>query len=162
MYKIIMLTGLATKLALCSLVSCAVVDSQARVLDRGSAAHWDTITIHLLKGNAAQAIAQLSKETGQAIGYDRKMLQLERISIAQKTFQHASFEEVLAYILNGTNIQSKRVLGGVVLVKNGNKQELYDLKLQLVDRTKQPIRGASVRIPLTGESALSNADGEVT
>lgn len=162
MYKIIKLTGLATKLALCSLVSCAVVDSQARVLDRGSAAHWDTINIHLLNGNAAQAIAQLSKETGQAIGYDRKMLQLERISIAQKTFQHASFEEVLAYILKGTNIQSKRVLGGVVLVKNGNKQELYDLKLQLVDRTKQPIRGASVRIPLTGESALSNADGEVT
>lgn len=162
MYKIIKLTGLATKLALCSLVSCAVVDSQARVLDRGSAAHWDTITIHLLNGNAAQAIAQLSKVTGQAIGYDRKMLQLERISIAQKTFQHASFEEVLAYILKGTNIQSKRVLGGVVLVKNGNKQELYDLKLQLVDRNKQPIRGASVRIPLTGESALSNADGEVT
>ncbi|WP_293879542.1 SusC/RagA family TonB-linked outer membrane protein [Sphingobacterium sp. UBA1498] len=162
MYKIIKLTGLATKLALCSLVSCAVVDSQARVLDRGSAAHWDTINIHLLNGNAAQAIAQLSKETGQAIGYDRKILQLERISIAQKTFQHASFEEVLAYILKGTNIQSKRVLGGVVLVKNGNKQELYDLKLQLVDRTKQPIRGASVRIPLTGESALSNADGEVT
>ena len=162
MYKIIKLTGLATKLALCSLVSCAVVDSQARVLDRGSAAHWDTITIHLLNGNAAQAIAQLSKVTGQAIGYDRKMLQLERISIAQKTFQHASFEEVLAYILKGTNIQSKRVLGGVVLVKNANKQELYDLKLQLVDRNKQPIRGASVRIPLTGESALSNADGEVT
>ena len=162
MYKIIKLTGLATKLALFSLVSCAVVDSQARVLDRGSAAHWDTITIHLLNGNAAQAIAQLSKVTGQAIGYDRKMLQLERISIAQKTFQHASFEEVLAYILKGTNIQSKRVLGGVVLVKNGNKQELYDLKLQLVDRNKQPIRGASVRIPLTGESALSNADGEVT
>lgn len=162
MYKIIKLTGLATKLALCSLVSCAVVDSQARVLDRGSAAHWDTITIHLLNGNAAQAIAQLSKVTGQAIGYDRKMLQLERISIAQKTFQHASFDEVLAYILKGTNIQSKRVLGGVVLVKNGNKQELYDLKLQLVDRNKQPIRGASVRIPLTGESALSNADGEVT
>ncbi|WP_367211020.1 SusC/RagA family TonB-linked outer membrane protein [Sphingobacterium sp. R2] len=162
MYKIIKLTGLATKLALCSLVSCAVVDSQARVLDRGSAAHWDTITIHLLNGNAAQAIAQLSKVTGQAIGYDRKMLQLERISIAQKTFQHASFEEVLAYILKGTNIQSKRVLGGVVLVKNGNKQELYDLKLQLVDRNKQPIRGASVRIPLTGESALSNADGDVT
>lgn len=162
MYKIIKLTGLATKLALCSLVSCAVVDSQARVLDRGSAAHWDTITIHLLNGNAAQTIAQLSKVTGQAIGYDRKMLQLERISIAQKTFQHASFEEVLAYILKGTNIQSKRVLGGVVLVKNGNKQELYDLKLQLVDRNKQPIRGASVRIPLTGESALSNADGEVT
>ncbi|MFC3352915.1 SusC/RagA family TonB-linked outer membrane protein [Sphingobacterium zeae] len=162
MYKIIKLTGLATKLALCSLVSCAVVDSQARVLDRGSAAHWDTITIHLLNGNAAQAIAQLSKATGQAIGYDRRMLQLERISIAQKTFQHASFEEVLAYILNGTNIQSKRVLGGVVLVKNENKQELYDLKLQLVDRTKQPIRGASVRIPLTGKSALSNADGEVT
>ncbi|WP_294345296.1 SusC/RagA family TonB-linked outer membrane protein [uncultured Sphingobacterium sp.] len=162
MYKIIKLTGLATKLALCSLVSCAVVDSQARVLDRGSAAHWDTITIHLLNGNAAQAIAQLSKVTGQAIGYDRKMLQLERISIAQRTFQHASFEEVLAYILKGTNIQSKRVLGGVVLVKNGNKQELYDLKLQLVDRNKQPIRGASVRIPLTGESALSNADGEVT
>ncbi len=162
MYKIIKLTGLATKLALCSLVSCAVVDSQARVLDRGSAAHWDTITIHLLNGNAAQAIAQLSKVTGQAIGYDRKMLQLERISIAQRTFQHASFEEVLAYILKGTNIQSKRVLGGVVLVKDGNKQELYDLKLQLVDRNKQPIRGASVRIPLTGESALSNADGEVT
>lgn len=162
MYKIIKLTGLATKLALCSLVSCAVVDSQARILDQGSAAHWDTITIHLLNGNAAQAIAQLSKVTGQAIGYDRKMLQLERISIAQKTFQHASFEEVLAYILKGTNIQSKRVLGGVVLVKNGNKQELYDLKLQLVDRIKQPIRGASVRIPLTGESALSNADGEVT
>jgi hypothetical protein len=36
------------------------------------------------------------------------------------------------------------------------------LKLQLVDRTKQPIGGASVHIPLTGQSALSNAKGEVT
>jgi Outer membrane cobalamin receptor protein len=89
------------------------------------------------------------------------MLQLERISIAEKTFQNASFEEVLDYILNGTNIKSKKVAGGIVLIKNGNKQELYDLKLQLVDGKKQPISGASVRIPLTGQSASSNAQGEV-
>jgi len=88
------------------------------------------------------------------------MLQLERISIAEKTFRNASFEEVLNYILNGTNIKSKKVAGGIVLVKNGNKQELYDLKLQLVDRKNQPISGASVRIPLTGQSASSNAQGE--
>ncbi|WP_426790397.1 SusC/RagA family TonB-linked outer membrane protein [Sphingobacterium sp. WOUb80] len=161
MYKIIKLTSLATKLALCSMVSCAVTSSQAKGLDRISMAHWDNINIHLLNGNAAQAILQLSKQTGQAIGYDRNMLQLERISIAEKTFQNASFEEVLNYILNGTNIKSKKVAGGIVLVKNGNKQELYDLKLQVVDRKNQPIGGASVRIPLTGQSASSNAQGEV-
>ncbi len=161
MYKIIKLTSLATKLALCSMVSGAVTSSQAKGLDRISTAHWDNINIHLLNGNAAQAILQLSKQTGQAIGYDRNMLQLERISIAEKTFRNASFEEVLNYILNGTNIKSKKVAGGIVLVKNGNKQELYDLKLQLVDRKNQPISGASVRIPLTGQSAWSNAQGEV-
>ncbi len=161
MYKIIKLTSLATKLALCSMVSGAVTSSQAKGLDRISTAHWDNINIHLLNGNAAQAILQLSKQTGQAIGYDRNMLQLERISIAEKTFRNASFEEVLNYILNGTNIKSKKVAGGIVLVKNGNKQELYDLKLQLVDRKNQPISGASVRIPLTGQSASSNAQGEV-
>ncbi|MDR3009333.1 MAG: SusC/RagA family TonB-linked outer membrane protein [Sphingobacterium sp.] len=161
MYKIIKLTSLATKLALCSMVSCAVTSSQAKGLDRISMAHWDNINIHLLNGNAAQAILQLSKQTGQAIGYDRNMLQLERISIAEKTFQNASFEEVLNYILNGTNIKSKKVAGGIVLVKNGNKQELYDLKLQVVDRKNQPIGGASVRIALTGQSASSNAQGEV-
>ncbi|MDR0263309.1 MAG: SusC/RagA family TonB-linked outer membrane protein [Sphingobacterium sp.] len=161
MYKIIKLTSLATRLALCSMVSCAVTSSHARELDRISTVHGDNINIHLSKGNAAQAILQLSKQTGQAIGYDRNMLQLERILIAEKTFQHASFEEVLNYILNGTNIKSKKVAGGIVLVKNGNKQELYDLKLQLVDRKKQPISGASVRIPLTGQSTSSNAQGEV-
>jgi len=161
MYKIIKLTSLATKLALCSMVSCAVTSSQAKGLDRINMAHWDNINIHLLNGNAAQAILQLSKQTGQAIGYDRNMLQLERISIAEKTFQNASFEEVLNYILNGTNIKSKKVAGGIVLVNNGNKQELYDLKLQVVDRKNQPIGGASVRIPLTGQSASSNAQGEV-
>ncbi|WP_312337311.1 SusC/RagA family TonB-linked outer membrane protein [Sphingobacterium sp.] len=161
MYKIIKLTSLATRLALCSMVSCAVTSSHAGELDRISTVHGDNINIHLSKGNAAQAILQLSKQTGQAIGYDRNMLQLERILIAEKTFQHASFEEVLNYILNGTNITSKKVAGGIVLVKNGNKQELYDLKLQLVDRKKQPISGASVRIPLTGQSTSSNAQGEV-
>ncbi|KKO90974.1 TonB-dependent receptor [Sphingobacterium sp. Ag1] len=47
-------------------------------------------------------------------------------------------------------------------MKNTGRQESYDLKLQLVDHTKQPIGGASVHIPLTGQSAFSNAKGEVT
>ncbi|WP_227550258.1 SusC/RagA family TonB-linked outer membrane protein [Sphingobacterium paramultivorum] len=162
MYKIIKLTGLATKLAICAMVSCAVTNSHAEGLEKINHAYWDNINIHLSSGNAAQAVLQLSKQTGQAIGYDRSMLQLDRILIAEKKFQNASFEEVLAYILNGTNIKSKRVSGGIVLVKNTGKQESYDLKLQLVDRTKRPIGGASVHIPLTGQSALSNAKGEVT
>ncbi|WP_343321224.1 SusC/RagA family TonB-linked outer membrane protein [Sphingobacterium multivorum] len=162
MYKIIKLTGLATKLALCSMVSCAVTNSHAGGLEKINRAYWDNINIHLSGGNAAQAVLQLSKQTGQAIGYDRSMLQLDRVLIAEKKFQNASFEEVLAYILNGTNIKSKRVSGGIVLVKNTGRQESYDLKLQLVDHTKQPIGGASVHIPLTGQSAFSNAKGEVT
>ncbi|OJZ02138.1 SusC/RagA family TonB-linked outer membrane protein [Sphingobacterium sp. 40-24] len=162
MYKIIKLTGLATKLALCSMVSCAVTNSHAGGLEKINRAYWDNINIHLSGGNAAQAVLQLSKQTGQAIGYDRSMLQLDRVLIAEKKFQNASFEEVLAYILNGTNIKSKRVSGGIVLVKNTGRQESYDLKLQLVDHTKQPIGGASVHISLTGQSALSNAKGEVT
>ena len=162
MYKIIKLTGLATKLALCSMVSCAVTNSHAGGLEKINRAYWDNINIHLSGGNAALAVLQLSKQTGQAIGYDRSMLQLDRVLIAEKKFQNASFEEVLAYILNGTNIKSKRVSGGIVLVKNTGRQESYDLKLQLVDHTKQPIGGASVHIPLTGQSAFSNAKGEVT
>ncbi|MGE8425089.1 MAG: hypothetical protein ACN6PI_19795, partial [Sphingobacterium siyangense] len=64
MYKIIKLTGLATKLAICAMVSCAVTNSHAEGLEKINRTYWDNINIHLSSGNAAQAVLQLSKQTG--------------------------------------------------------------------------------------------------
>jgi len=161
MYKIIKLTGLATKLAICGIVSLSTTTSRAEAVANINPAAWDNINIRLHAGNAAQAVLQLAQESGQAIGYDRNILQLERLSIAEKTFQNASFEEVLSYILKGTDIRSRKVTGGVVLVRTAARQELYDLRLQILDAEKLPVQGASVQVLGLGQSALSNAKGEL-
>src|SRR5690606_26358595 len=139
MYKIIKLTSLATKLALCSMFSMSGTNSNARSLDSIHLIQGDYINIHLHNGNAAQAVLQLSQQTGQAIGYDRNILQLDRIVITEKVFHNARFEEVLNYILKGTDIQSKKVPGGIVLVRNSGRQTSYPLKLQILDVDHQPI-----------------------
>lgn len=160
MYKIIKLTSLATKLAVCSMVTIAGAAGSAKAMHQTNRYHGDNIHIHLRSGSAAQAILQLSQETGQAIGYDRNVVRLEQLSIREKSFDNANFDEVLDYILKGTHIQSKKIAGGIVLVPSANRQEVYSLKLKITDESQQPIMGASVRVLPSGKSGLSNEKGE--
>lgn len=162
MYKISKLNRMASKLVLCSVFSFG-----GTVVVAGSTGYMqlinkDNINIHLHAGHAAQALHQLSQQTGRAIGYDRNTIALESISVAEKVFRKASFDEVLNYILKGTDIRPKEVSGGIVLVRYAEKQQSYGLKLQISDPQQRPIAGASVRELTTGQSRLSNEKGEVT
>ncbi|WP_454879425.1 SusC/RagA family TonB-linked outer membrane protein [Sphingobacterium detergens] len=161
MYKIIKLTSLAAKLALCSVLSISGTNSSARSMDSVHLIPSDLINIHLRNGNAAEAVLQLSQETGQAIGYDRNILQLERIAITEKVFRNVRLDVVLNYILKGTDIQSRKVSGGIVLVRNASKQTTYPLKLQILDEDNKPVAGASVHVLQAEQRSLSDAKGEV-
>lgn len=157
MYKIVKLTKLAVALSCCSLASSQVAGATSMFVE-GAQGRADKITIQIQNSNAAQALLSLSKQSGQAIGYDRQALQLEKVAIKGRSFQNASFEEVLAYILQGTKVQAKRVSGGVVLVKD-SKQQTQLVQLRLRDAAQQPVVGASVRIMPGGQNILSNAEG---
>ncbi|GGH17747.1 SusC/RagA family TonB-linked outer membrane protein [Sphingobacterium alkalisoli] len=157
MYKIIKLSKLAAALAFCSIVSVSEATATG-VPIRSKQEVLDKINIHLKEGNASQALLSLSQHTGQGIGYDKQALKLENIAVKERVFQNASFDEVLSYILKNTNIQSKKVNGGVVLVRN-KAQESFSLRVRVSDEAQQPIAGASVKVLSTNQSVLTNAAG---
>ncbi|MDR2283351.1 MAG: hypothetical protein LBE37_09090, partial [Sphingobacterium sp.] len=144
MYKIVKLTKLAAALSLCQLTHLHPVGAATacviEVHDLSS-----RINIHLKTGNAEQALSLLSQYSGYAIGYDKQALQLERIRVNEKSFQNAKFEEVLDYILQHTNIQSKKVNGGVVLTRK-EKQQSFTLRIRVTDAQQIPIAGASIKV----------------
>lgn len=157
MYKIVKLTKLAVALSLCQLVHFGV--AQATPTSAREASYpSQRISIHLKTGNAEQALSLLAQHSGNAIGYDKKVLQLERIRVNEKLFQNAKFEEVLDYILRHTNIQFRPVNGGVVLTRI-EKQQSFVLRLRVTDAQQMPIAGASVKVISAKQTALTDAKG---
>ncbi len=160
MYKIIKLTKLAAAIALCPLAYIQAVEAST-VSVRKNVDPLERINIQLKSSTAEQALALLAQKTGNAIGYDKQVLQLEKVKINARNFQDASFEEVLGYILQNTNIQSKKVYGGVVLTRKAVQQS-HLLKLKVTDEQKLPVAGASVKILANKQNILTNADGEAS
>ncbi|WP_437918330.1 SusC/RagA family TonB-linked outer membrane protein [Sphingobacterium sp. LRF_L2] len=158
MYKIVKLTKLAVAFALCPLTYTQGAEA-ITVNVRENTDSSDKISIHLRSSTAEQALSALSQKTGNAIGYDKQVLQLEKVKVSEKKFQNASFDEVLGYILQNTNIQSKKVYGGVVLTRKVIQQS-HVLRLKVADEQQQPVAGASVKIISTKQSVLTNAKGE--
>lgn len=158
MYKITKLSTLAAALAFSSFVSISEVTATS-IHAHNRQVKSEGINIHLKAGNASQALMFLSQQTGLGIGYDKQVLQLEKVLVKERTFQNASFEEVLRYILRNTNIQSKKVNGAVVLVTE-EVQQTFNLRLHVSDNALKPIAGASIKIRSNGQSVLTNAKGD--
>lgn len=158
MYKIGKLTKLASKVLFCLGVLGAELP-EALASKSFNQELSDKINIQLKNSNAAQALLHLSQQTGLAIGYDLQLLQLNNIQVKEKIFKNSSFEEVLHYILANTNITSKKVTGGVVLVRNNVAQSSYVLRLRITDETRQPIAGASIKILSNNQSMLTDGNG---
>ncbi|QBQ41694.1 SusC/RagA family TonB-linked outer membrane protein [Sphingobacterium psychroaquaticum] len=157
MYKIIKLTKLAASLAVLSLVGPSQI-AFASTATESRQVPADRINFNVPEGNAAQALLRLSQQTGESIGYDKKLLQLELVSVRARAFENAGFEQVLNYILQNTGVQFNRVAGGVVLHRK-SQQETYTLKIRITDQASQPIAAASVNIFPLGRVLSTNAEG---
>lgn len=158
MYNIGKLTKLATKALFCTAVFFAELPN-ASASARVNQELNGNITIQLKYSTAAQALVQLSQQTGLAIGYDLPALRLDKIQIKEKKFQNATFDDVLDYILSDTNIGYKKVAGGVVLVTKKGTQANFPLRLQVSNDSQQAVGGATIKILSTGQTILTDANG---
>lgn len=158
MYKIGKLSKLAIGCLFCITALIAELP-EASASENFSQELSDKVNIQLRNSNVAQALLQLSRKTGFAIGFDLQELKLDKIQVKEKSFQNASFEQVLSYILTNTNIISRKVSGGVVLVRHDIVQSTYPLKFQITDELRRPIPGVSVTILLNKKSVLTDSRG---
>lgn len=119
------------------------------------------ISITLRNGTVSQALVQLSQETGIAMGYDSRFLQLENVKISGKVFHSVSFDEVLTYILKDTGVTSQRKEGAIILVrKQAASQQTHRLQFRVIDEQQQPVSGATIIVSPTGKQVSTNTNGE--
>ncbi|UZJ64053.1 hypothetical protein OKW96_16815 [Sphingobacterium sp. KU25419] len=95
MYKITKLSTLAAALAFSSFVSISEVNATS-VSAHSRQVKSEGINIHLKEGNASQALVLLSQQTGLGIGYDKRVLQLEKVAVKERTFQTQALKRYCA------------------------------------------------------------------
>ncbi|MGJ1430772.1 SusC/RagA family TonB-linked outer membrane protein [Sphingobacterium spiritivorum] len=158
MYNLGKLTILTTKVLLCT--SILYADLPVAIAHISAFQEYSNgINIRLTNSNAEQAIIQLSRQTGIALAYDTKALQLDQIRIREKNFENSTFDEVLRYILKNTQIVAHKRSGGIVLVRDPKGQTTYLLRIRLIDEVRKPVAGASVQILSTDKAMSTDENG---
>ncbi|WP_177180953.1 SusC/RagA family TonB-linked outer membrane protein [Parapedobacter koreensis] len=116
------------------------------------------VNIRLEGDNALTAIQQLEKQDVQ-FAYNAEQLKLDQIRIADRMLEKTTVEEVLAYLLDHTDVMYEETNGFIILKR---KQQPGRLVGHITDERGEPLAGASIRIVELNRSFSTDGDGYFT
>ncbi|HMI05639.1 MAG TPA: SusC/RagA family TonB-linked outer membrane protein [Pedobacter sp.] len=116
------------------------------------------VNIRLEGDNALTAIQQLERQNVR-FAYNAQQLGLDQIRIADRTLEKATVEEVLAYLLDHTDVMYEETKGFVILKR---KQQPGRLVGRITDERGEPLPGANIRIVELNRSFSTDGKGYFT
>lgn len=131
----------------------------------------EKITLEMSNVSIEKVIARIEKESGLKFSYSRTLVDLS--TVVSVNVKDASIDEVLAKVLQGTNITYKKADGQIVLVAKvkeiasaDSKKASAPVKCQVkgvvTDSKGEPLIGTVVMVPGTSIIATTDFDGKYT
>lgn len=118
------------------------------------------ITVVFSDESLASALAKLQKELDVRLAYDGALLRLANYQIGRQLFSDTRANEVLHYLLSGTDIQYKESKAGVVLLPKATGQERGRIVGRVIDAdNKMPLPDATIQIAGSASVTVSDSRG---